>query len=68
MVGSEHVREEGVDSRREQHASCLAVCLLPFLPAHSSCCFALGVSGLGPSACLAHGQRTWAIVSCPDPS
>lgn len=57
-----------MDSRREQHASCLAVCLLPFLPAHSSCCFALGVSGLGPSACLAHGQRTWAIVSCPDPS
>lgn len=42
MVGPEHVREEGVDSRREQHASCLAVCLLPFLPVHSPCCFALG--------------------------
>lgn len=42
MVGSEHLREEGVDSGRESHASRLAVCLPPFLPVHSPCCFALG--------------------------
>ena len=31
-----------MDSRREQHTSCLALCLLPFLLVHSPCCFALG--------------------------
>lgn len=56
-----------MDSRREQCALCMAVCLPPSCLCIASAAFARGLgwqqaeaSRLGLLAWLAHGQRTWA--------